>query len=204
MSRFLPLLVFLAAALYLAREGLLRPASAPAPNPIPSPTVEHLQEAAPVFSPTEIDNIRQSLLDSDAGVRWAAIELLYNIRDPQLSILLERLISEDPDTEMRIKIVGLMKGREELVRLGGLVKGLRDIDQGVRIASLKALGDIGDPSVSLWVAALLKDTEPEVRVAALRTLGRFHEKRKAQFKALVEKLKQDYENAQRRRTLLRS
>jgi len=67
-----------------------------------------------------------------------------------------------------------------------------------RIASLQALGDIGDPSVAVWVTALLRDTEPTVRIEALRTLGRFQDKRKAEFKILAEKLRADYEDAVRR------
>jgi len=156
------------------------------------------KDAKPVFSEREIMKVRMSLQDADPEVRWAAVQLLYNVRDPQLGALLERLIAEDPDANLRIKIVGLMKGQEDLVLLGGLVKGLRDIDKSVRIASLNALGDIGDPSVSTWVTALLKDPEAEVKIAALQTLGRFQEKRKADFKALAEKLRKDYEDAQER------
>jgi HEAT repeat protein len=130
-------------------------------------------------------------------VRWAAVQLLYNIHDPQLGPLLERMIADDPDPELRIKIVGLMKGREDLVRLGGLVKGLSDVDKSVRIASLQALGDIGDPSVVTWVTALLKDPEPDVKIAALQTLGRFQDKRRQEFDALADKLKKDYEEALR-------
>lgn len=156
------------------------------------------KDILPIFSESDILKVRQSLQDADPEVRWSAIQLLYSIRDPQAGALIEKLIAEDPDADLRIKIVGLMKGQENLALLGGLVKGLRDIDKTVRIASLNALGDIGDPSVSTWVTALLKDPEPEVKVAALQTLGRFQEKRKADFRALADKLRKDYEDAQKR------
>ncbi|MEK7383793.1 MAG: HEAT repeat domain-containing protein [Elusimicrobiota bacterium] len=196
MSRLLALIVFLAAAGYLARE-YARPTQAFQP-PAPPPMADPSKDAMSIFSEREIMTIQQSLRDADPEVRWAAAQLLYNVRDPELGALLEKLITEDPDADLRVKIVGLMKGREDSVLLGGLVKGLRDIDKSVRIASLKAIGDIGDPSVSTWVTALLKDPEPEVKVAALQTLGRFQEKRKADFRALADKLRKDYENAQKR------
>jgi HEAT repeat protein len=195
-SKLFALVVFLAAAGYLAHE-FMRP---PQPPPLPAepPAAAVAQDPGPVFSENEVEKVRQSLQDPDPNVRWAAVQLLYNIRDPQLGTILERMIGEDPDPDLRIKIVGLMKGREDLMRLGGLVKGLRDTDKSVRIASLQAIGDIGDPSVATWVTALLRDPEPEVKIAALQTLGRFQDKRKEEFRALAEKLKKDYEEALRR------
>ena len=43
------------------------------------------------------------------------------------------------------------------------------------------------------------DMEPEVRVEALHTLGRFQERRKVEFQALADKLRLDYEAALRRK-----
>ena len=195
MTKVFALFVLLAAAAFLARQQL-RPYQPPPPAAEPA-AVSSLQDPAPVLSETEIAKVRQSLQDGDPAVRWAAVQLLYGIHDPRLGELLETMIADDPDPDLRVKIVGLMKGRADLARLGGLVKGLGDVDKGVRIASLNALGDIGDPSVVTWVTALLKDPEPDVRVKALQTLGRFQDKRRLEFQALAEKLKEEYEEALR-------
>ncbi|MDP3543065.1 MAG: HEAT repeat domain-containing protein [Elusimicrobiota bacterium] len=194
MNRLAMLLIFLGAASFLVWD-YRNPAREPMVAP-PPPAIE--QNAAPVFSEEEIRKVRLSLQDSDPAVRWAAIQLLFNIRDPQLGPMLDKMLTEDPDPEVRMKVVSLFKGREDLSRLGALVRGLSDYDSKVRIASLQALGDIGDPSVVLWVTALLRDVEPDVRIEALRTLGRFQDKRKAEFKALADKLRSDYEAAVRR------
>jgi HEAT repeat protein len=195
MSKLFALVVFLAAGSFLAYQ--YRKPPEPAPLQAEPPAAIQPRELGPVFADSEVDKVRASLQDGDPSVRWAAAQLLYSIHDPQLGGLLEKMIAEDPDPELRIKIVGLMKGREDLVRLGGLVKGLRDVDKSVRIASLQALGDIGDPSVVTWVTALLKDPEPDVKIAALQTLGRFQDKRRQEFDALAEKLRKDYEEALR-------
>lgn len=194
MNRLLMLLVFLGAGAFLVWDHR-RPERTPIAPP-PPPAI--IQEPGPVFSEDEIKKVRLSLQDADSSVRWAAMQLLFNIRDPQLGPLLEKMLGEDPDPEVRMKVVGLFKGREDLSRLGALVRGLNDTDPQVRMASLKALGDIGDPSVVVWVTALLKDAEPDVRIEALKTLGRFQDKRKAEFKTLAEKLRTDYEEAVRR------
>lgn len=194
MQKFIMLLAFLGGAGYLAWDRLHPDHEKVAPPPPPS----IMAEPAPVFSETELAKIRLSLQDADTSVRWAAVQLLFNIHDPQLPQVLEHMLAQDPDPELRMKVVGLYKGHEDLARLGALVRGLNDVDKGVRIASLQALGDIGDPSVSTWVTALLKDVEVDVRIEALRTLGRFQDKRKVEFKLLADKLKKDYEEAVRR------
>ncbi len=187
------LFVFLCAAAFLFWDH--QHPNVPPVAPPPPPAIR--QEPGPVFSEDEIKKVRLSLQDADSSVRWAAIQLLFNIRDPQLGPILEKMLAEDPDPEVRMKVVGLFKGREDVSRLGALVRGLADTDPSVRIASLQALGDIGDPSVAVWVTAVLKDSEPSVRIEALRTLGRFQDKRKAEFKALADKLRADYEEAVR-------
>jgi HEAT repeat protein len=200
MSKLISLIIALAAAGYLLSQ-YRRP---PAPPPLPAepPAASPTRDMGPAFSEAELEKVRRSLKDGDSTVRWTAAQLLFSIHDPKLGGLLEKMIAEDPDPELRLKIVTLLKGREGAsARMGGLVRGLSDVDKSVRIASLNALGDIGDPSVVTWVTALLKDPEPEVRIAVLQTLGRFDEKRRADFAALQDKLKNDYEEALRRAEL---
>ncbi|MBI4060368.1 MAG: HEAT repeat domain-containing protein [Elusimicrobia bacterium] len=196
MNRPAMLLVFLGAASFLVWDHM-HPEREPLAPP-PPPALSAGAQPGPVFSEDEIKKVRLSLQDSDSSVRWAAIQLLFSIRDPQLGPSLERMLTEDPDPEVRMKVVSLFKGREDMSRLGPLVRSLGDYDANVRMASLQALGDIGDPSVTVWVTALLRDVEPAVRIEALRTLGRFQDKRKAEFKALADKLRADYEEAVRR------
>ncbi|NNN07509.1 MAG: HEAT repeat domain-containing protein [Elusimicrobia bacterium] len=197
MRRAFALIVLLTSGGFLAREYMEPPQQ---PPPAPPPAITHV-EPGPIFSDMELKRIRASIKDGDPGVRWSAAQLLFSIHDPHLGPILDKMITEDPDPDVRMKVIGLMKGREDLLRLGGLVRALGDTDKGVRLQALKALGDIGDPSVAGWVTALLKDPEPDVRIAALQTLGRFQDKRKQEFRALAEKLKQDYEAALRRKAL---
>jgi hypothetical protein len=197
MRRGFALLVLVSAGGYLVYAYRARPE----PEPLPPPPPVMAAEPAMVFSEVDAQRIRLSLQDPDPGVRWSAAQLLYSIRDPQLGPLLDKMIAEDPDPDVRMKVVGMMKNREDVMRLGGLVRALGDTDKGVRLQALSSLGDIGDPSVATWVTALLKDPEVEVRVAALQTLGKFQDKRKKEFHALAQKLKSDYEEALRREAI---
>jgi HEAT repeat protein len=195
MNRLLTLVVFGGALAFLIWER--KHAQEQEVAPPPPPAIE-IPAPKPVFSEAELRKVRRSLEDADAEVRWTAAQVLYNIRDPQAVKLLEHLLANDPDPDLRMKVVRLLRDREDSARLAALVGSLRDTEKSVRIASLQALGDIGDPSVVTWVTALLKDAEPDVRIEALKTIAKFQEKRKAEFDALAAKLKKDYEEAVRR------
>ncbi len=197
MNRLIALVVFLASAGYLAREFL---APAAAPPPPPPPTAE--QEAGPplpILTPGEIQKVRDSLQDQDPEVRWSAIRLLHNIHDPELPAALQDMLSRDPDPEVRVRIVGLLRDEAGEDRLAMMIKSLDDPDPAVRVAALRAIGDGGDPSATPWVTARLSDAEPSVRIAALKALGRFHDRRVAAYDAMAKKLRADYEAALKRR-----
>lgn len=194
MSRVLMLVVFLAAAAFLVMDSRRERE----PSAAPPPPAVAAAAPTPVFSEAELRKMRASLEDPDPSVRWAAVQVLFNLRDPQLQASIERMLTQDPDPGVRRKLISLYRDNVELARLGGLVKGLNDYDKSVRLASLRALGEIGDPSVTTWVTALLKDVDPEVRIGALRTLQQFQDKRKVDFEALATKLRKDYDEAVKR------
>lgn len=200
MGRLMAVALLAVAAFLVLRDRVAPKQEAVAPPP---PPALEIPAPRPVFSEAELNKVRASLRDTDPEVRWSAAQLLYEIRDPQAMALLDRMLHEDTDPQLRMKVLGLLKGREDAARLTTLVASLRDSEKSVRIAALDALGVIGDPSVTTWVTALLRDTEPEVRIAALRTLGKFQEKRKREFQALADKLRKDYEAAVRRAQLRR-
>jgi HEAT repeat protein len=68
----------------------------------------------------------------------------------------------------------------------------------VKIASLRALGESGDPAAAPYITGALKDFDSDVKMEALKALGGLEEKRKAEFAALAAKLRHDYEEAVKR------
>lgn len=191
--RWVMALLFVGGASYLGWRGTRKP-----PAPPPAPPVA-AASPAPVLGATEMRRVRDSLSDPDPAIRWAAVELLFAVRDPEMLARLEEMAAKDVEPELRRKALGLLQqgGSSALM---GLIAGLRDPEPEVRLASLKSIGEIGDPSASPWVTeTAVSDIEPEVKAAALRTLGRFQERRVSEFRALAEKLRKDYEKELERR-----
>ncbi len=171
-----------------------------APPSPPPPAVEPLPEPADLLSVAEIKRIRRSVDDPNPAVRMTTLELLFDVRDPEAVVLLNKAASSDYDTDVRLKSIALLKTAQDvpILKLQGLIKALTDFDPAVRVASLKAIGDVGDAAAAPWVADALKDSEPDVRAEALRTIGRFQDKRVAEQAALAAKLREQYEQAVQR------
>ena len=71
-----------------------------------------------------------------------------------------------PLPETRARICWLLGQKRAIWAVPDLLKMLRDADLFVRIAALRALGEIGDPSAEPELQAACKDDKPLVRVVA--------------------------------------
>ena len=151
-----------------------------------------------LLSAAEIGKIRANTINNDPAVRWSAMEFLYTMRDPAAVAIVQKAVSDDPNPEIRIKAIRLLKDQGDVITMQKFVGQLKDGDTEVRLAALKALGDLGHPAAVPYITECLKDYEPDVRTEALRTLGRIEDKRKNEFNIMAAKLRQDYEEAVKR------
>jgi HEAT repeat protein len=189
MVRFLMIFVFVGGLYYL----YVRRNTPPEEPPPPPPAL--LNTPAPVMSPEEIEKVRMATKDSDPQVRWAAIELLNRIHDPQAPKILEEMMAIDTESSVRQNALGVLKSSNDPKKL---VAALKDSEKGIRLAALMALGDIGDPSVTPDIVAMMNDVEPEIRLQSIQALGHIQERRIQEYQQQQQKLKEEYEKALQR------
>ncbi|HAM35636.1 MAG TPA: hypothetical protein DEB40_03635 [Elusimicrobia bacterium] len=166
------------------------------PPPPPAPSLD--LPVSPVLTMEQIHQVRASAKDVDAQVRWAAISLLITIKDPEIIELMDKIMAEDPDMEIRRKSAEAMRRVENISVLPPLIRGLGDPEKDVQISCLRAMAEVGDPAAIPWITEELKAVEPEVKIEALRALGHFQDQRRREFAALAEKLQSDYDRAFKR------
>jgi HEAT repeat protein len=185
----------LASSSYYLYRQYLKTIVPPPPPPLES-VAKPVKAPRPFLAAEQIIKIRASAQHFDPGVRWTALELLYRLGDPQAIHLLSKAVVSDPDNDVRLKAVRLLSGSLGAAPVHTLVRGLKDFDKDIRMASLEGLAVLGDPAAIPWIMETAqKDYEPEVRAAALRTIGRFQDKRQKEFEALALRLRQQYEAA---------
>ncbi|MFA6029274.1 MAG: HEAT repeat domain-containing protein [Elusimicrobiota bacterium] len=187
MPRFLLVLIVVGGLLYFHQKYSQRPGP---PPPSPPPAMDMPPPIA--LDEMELDKVRLATKDSDPQVRWAAIELLYRIKDPEALTLLEKTLAIDSEPQVRRNAVEILRNQSSKGAPKQLLPALRDPEKDIRIVALLAIGERGDASVIPDVSKLLLDIEPDVRLQALRTLARIQEKRVGEFLPLQEQLKTDY------------
>ncbi len=194
MYRIVLIVVFLAGAIYLYSRRSSGVSEQPRPEPPPTPPV--LQHFPPlVLSEMEIQKIRLATMDGDPQVRWAAIDLLYRVRDPQIYEILQKTLKIDSEPGVRRKSLDILKKVNSPDRIPVLIGALNDTERNIRIAALVALGEVADPKATTAIIKALRDTDPIVRRQALNTLGVIQTKMDLQHKEMQEKVRQEYEKA---------
>ena len=165
---------------------------------LPPPPAPADLPATPILSMEDIERVRRSAGDLDPNVRWAAIQLLVTVKDPEIVAVVDKIMRQDTEPELRAKAVELLQKVENVTVLPPLIRGLQDPEQNVRISSLRSMGAIGDPAAVPWITESLKDYEPQVRAEALRTLSLFQDKRRREWEALAQRLRAEYQEAVKR------
>ena len=187
MYRLALIAIFIGGTFYLYnRNSAKEQALAPLPPPPPPPALEHAPPQ--VLTQIEIEKIRLATKDGDPQVRWAAIDLLHRVRDPQAQDILQKALKIDSESSVRRKSLDILKNVESPDRLEVLIGALTDTEREIRVAALVALGDIGDPKSTPAIVRALRDTDPIVRRQALSTLGVIQTKQDLQHKQLQDKI----------------
>ena len=121
------------------------------------------------------DHLAAAVLDGSGRPRvrwWPVAYALQRLGDPRaLNALM--LLAKDPHPYTRafaVKGLGALKNRAALPTLLPLLAGT---DREVVIETVRALGQIGDPSAAPPLIKMLQDggTDPHVRLEAVRALG---------------------------------
>jgi len=177
---------------------LFQKKSKPPPPPAPPPPPILAENPPPVLSEAELHRIRQATMDADPQVRWAAVELLYRVKDPLAFQILEKTLRIDTEPNVRKNALNILKDidRDEVPE--DLIKALLDTEKDIRISALLALGEVGNPQTTLDVVKALRDVDPEVRMQALHAIGRIQTKVESDHLERQAKAKQEWEEAVRR------
>jgi len=134
--------------------------------------------------------------DEDPWVRQAAVESLNQYGELALEPL-QAVLQREQHYAVRIVALGLLGqvGRDNEQSVALLNKMLNDHDPRIREATVHALGNVGDSRSSNALHKAARDTNPEVRIAALKALALYI--RDASAQAAVEDHLDDTDDAVR-------
>lgn len=193
MNRFLLVSVCFVAAFYVYNSGNKR-------RRVDRPPPALILPARAAVPESELEIIRKSTFDSDPNVRWAAVELLYTLRDPQARKLLEHIMKTDTDQTVRRNAINLLRSNDKGTHAADLTVALRDTEKAIRVAALQAIAEKDDLIFIPYIYGALVDSEPDVRLQALASLRIIQERKRKVYEELKARLRYDYERSIRKRS----
>lgn len=127
--------------------------------------------------------------DSEAKIRWAAVELLYRIEDPQATQVLKERLSQEPETWVRKSILRMIGEKQDMQSLVLLALGLKDYDKEVRLVAVDTLGNFTNVEALPVLNSAMEDYDPEVKLKAISALDRIQKTLRMQKEEQIQKLK---------------
>lgn len=141
------------------------------------------------LSPATRDILLLMTNDSEAKIRWAAVELLYRIEDPQAPQVVKERLSQEPETWVRKSIIRMLGDRKDMQSLALLEEGLKDYDKDVRLATVDTIGNFVNAEALPVLNKAMQDYDPEVKLKAIEALDRIQETLRKQKEEQIQKLR---------------
>lgn len=141
------------------------------------------------LSPATRDILLLMTNDSEAKIRWAAVELLYRIEDPQAPQVVKERLSQEPETWVRKSIIRMIGDRKDMQSLALLEEGLKDYDKDVRLATVDTIGNFINAEALPVLNKAMQDYDPEVKLKAIEALDRIQETLRKQKEEEIQKLR---------------
>lgn len=121
--------------------------------------------------PNALSLFLTALRHRDAGLRRLAVLGLGRTRDPQAFTPLIRQYQSASDAEMKIAVLDSLGVLGHLHALTLLTLASREGPPPIRLAAVRALGQLKDPQTQAALVAVLPDRDPTLRLEAVRGLA---------------------------------
>lgn len=118
--------------------------------------------------------VAEMLDDSDAAIRFNAVNILGQIVDERATALIIESL-DDPDKSVRYKAIKALGNLRAIEAVEPLVASLSDEEMDIQLAALDALTDIGSPAVDLLMEMYHDPTETDKGSVASALKGIFGE-----------------------------
>jgi len=124
------------------------------------------------------ESLLEDLVSKDESLRLSAVQAIKPYRETRSLPLLLTMVMDDPNSQIRLQAVGALWNRDDTSAAAVLEKVLvLDKDEDVRLASARALGDVGIKSTSsIFLVNTLKSSKNTTLIArCLRSLGKLQD-----------------------------
>lgn len=123
------------------------------------------------FSAQTLKTLRSLSGDANEKVRFAVVELLWQLQDEQAPSIIKRMLQEETDPAVKKSIVDMLARDKSKLSLALLSEALNDYDKETRIKVVNAIGTFCNKEAIVVLNKALQDYDEEVRLKAVEAVN---------------------------------
>lgn len=124
------------------------------------------------FSLQTIKTLRGLTNDSNAKVRFAAAELLWQLQDESAPAVIKNMFENETEQDTKKRLVDMLGKDKSKLSLSLLSEALKDYDRDTRLRAIEAMATFTTKEAIIALNRTLEDYDEEVRLKSLEAVNR--------------------------------
>ncbi|MFH1618701.1 MAG: HEAT repeat domain-containing protein [bacterium] len=116
--------------------------------------------------------LRNMARDSDEKVRWASLELLYQLDDEQAAAIIRESLVSEPDLWIKQNTISMLGQHKDRQSLALLQVALDGYDKEIRLSAVQAIGNFDNADALPILNKAMEDYDPDVKLKAIEALNK--------------------------------
>jgi len=185
MKWFLLMLIFIAGIYYLVNQHktevkqkeVAQLAKKDQIIALPDPSLPVRPEKTYVikFSMATLKTLRALTEDSDAKVRFASAELLWQLQDETAPSIIKNMFENETEIQVKRQLIEMLAKDKSKLSLALLAEALKDYDRETRLKAVEAIGTFSNKEALPALNLAMQDYDEEVRLKALESVNRIRQ-----------------------------
>lgn len=185
MKWFLMLLIFIGGVYYLVnkREADMREEARK--KAIAEETQKGLQglslpdkterEYAMKFSQQTITTLRSLVSDANDKVRFASVELLWQLQDEQAPAIIKRMFHEEAESEVKQMLIDMLGKDKSRLSLSLLAEALGDYDKETRLKAVQTISSFSSQETIPVLTRVIQDYDDDIRLKSIQAINQIRQ-----------------------------
>lgn len=124
------------------------------------------------FSTQTIKTFRSLTTDTNENVRFAAVELLWQIQDVKTPSIIKEMLESETEQTVKFNIIKMLSEDKSKISLSLLSKALDNYDKETRLKAVEAIGTFCNKEAIPILSKALKDYDETIRLKALESINK--------------------------------
>ncbi|MCG2726293.1 MAG: HEAT repeat domain-containing protein [Elusimicrobia bacterium] len=140
------------------------------------------------FSKETLVILRGLTMDVNPDVRFAAMELLWQMQDEQSPAIIKNMFETETESSVKQNLINMLGKDKTRISLHLLAEALGNYDKKTKISAVKAIGGFGNKEAIPILNIALNDYDEDVKIEALKAINSIRKDVEADKEKLIQEL----------------